>query len=268
MNHSYSSESTRPSEPLTEYKERVKRLRKAVSTVLGVPCSQSQAYELLAKEENYPHWDALSGVLKQQSSSLEKTPSQNSPRNITASPVSSIEASAVKGHGDNNLDPAPPPLQAKSESAIAPMKPLLSLRRQLIQLVLISNGLQSGTPIMDVIRILKEQRDPVLSQGWLKVTFANALPHSKSEITDIFAQTLFFHDDVLTLIEMGHKVSGNHLQGTLASAIDFLKDMIRDEEQWSMSANSMAGVRAHSDRLNVSLIKPVDAHTSTSPTGV
>lgn len=48
---------------LNEYKERVKRLRKAVSSVLNVECTQSQAYELIAKEDNYPNWDALSGCI-------------------------------------------------------------------------------------------------------------------------------------------------------------------------------------------------------------
>lgn len=46
-----------------DYKERVKRLRKAVSSVLNIECTQSQAYELMAKEENYPNWDALSGSI-------------------------------------------------------------------------------------------------------------------------------------------------------------------------------------------------------------
>lgn len=49
---------------LSSYKERVKLLRKAVSTVLNVECSQSQAYEIIAKEENYPNWDTLSGIIK------------------------------------------------------------------------------------------------------------------------------------------------------------------------------------------------------------
>lgn len=48
---------------LNDYKERVKRLKKAVSSVLNVECSQSQAYEILAKEENYPNWDSLSGTI-------------------------------------------------------------------------------------------------------------------------------------------------------------------------------------------------------------
>jgi len=55
---------------LNNYKERVKRLRKAVSSVLNVECSQSQAYELIAKEENYPNWDALSGSINKNSKEL------------------------------------------------------------------------------------------------------------------------------------------------------------------------------------------------------
>ncbi|WP_410951016.1 ATPase, T2SS/T4P/T4SS family [Pseudomonas sp. S1(2024)] len=39
-------------------KSRAKRLRHAIEKMLGIPVSHSQALELVAKEENYPHWDA------------------------------------------------------------------------------------------------------------------------------------------------------------------------------------------------------------------
>lgn len=39
-------------------KSRAKRLRHAIGQMLGVKVSHSQALELVAKEENYPHWDA------------------------------------------------------------------------------------------------------------------------------------------------------------------------------------------------------------------
>lgn len=48
---------------LNDYKNRAKNLRSAVSSVLNIECTQSQAYELIAKEENYPNWDSLSGIL-------------------------------------------------------------------------------------------------------------------------------------------------------------------------------------------------------------
>lgn len=49
-----------------ELKQRAKRLKTAIFSVLNMDCTQSQAYEIMAKEENFPNWDALSG-------SLEKT---------------------------------------------------------------------------------------------------------------------------------------------------------------------------------------------------
>lgn len=56
---------------LNDYKARVKRLRGAVLSVLNIECTQSQAYELMAKEDNYPNWDALSG-------SIDKNPKNGS----------------------------------------------------------------------------------------------------------------------------------------------------------------------------------------------
>lgn len=55
---------------LNDYKARVKRLRGAVFSVLNIECTQSQAYELMAKEDNYPNWDALSG-------SIDKNPTKS-----------------------------------------------------------------------------------------------------------------------------------------------------------------------------------------------
>ncbi len=52
------------------YKERVKRLKNAISSVLKVDCTQSQAYEIMAKEDNYPNWDALSGTIKKKYSRI------------------------------------------------------------------------------------------------------------------------------------------------------------------------------------------------------
>ena len=67
---------------LKEYKERVKRLRSAVSSVLNVECTQSQAYEIMAKEENYPNWDALSASINK-GKSAENLPSLTSKEQIT-----------------------------------------------------------------------------------------------------------------------------------------------------------------------------------------
>lgn len=44
-----------------ELKARAKRLKTAIQDVLGVAVSTSQSLELVAKEENYPNWDAASG---------------------------------------------------------------------------------------------------------------------------------------------------------------------------------------------------------------
>lgn len=57
---------------LKDYKERAKRLRNALSLVLNINCTQSQAYELLAKEENYPNWDSLSGTIKKNENVIDK----------------------------------------------------------------------------------------------------------------------------------------------------------------------------------------------------
>lgn len=68
---------------LKEYKERVKRLRSAVSTVLNIDCTQSQAYEIMAKEENYPNWDALSGSITKQSNEISTIPLLSNKEQIT-----------------------------------------------------------------------------------------------------------------------------------------------------------------------------------------
>lgn len=47
-----------------ELKARATRLQAATKAVLGSKCTLAQAYEMLAKEENFPSWDALSGVAK------------------------------------------------------------------------------------------------------------------------------------------------------------------------------------------------------------
>ena len=44
----------------TELKVRAKRLRTAIKVVLGVDATNSQALELVAREENFPTWDAAS----------------------------------------------------------------------------------------------------------------------------------------------------------------------------------------------------------------
>lgn len=46
----------------SEYKVQAKRLGAAINSMFGVPCTSSQSLELLAKQENFPNWDALSGV--------------------------------------------------------------------------------------------------------------------------------------------------------------------------------------------------------------
>lgn len=56
---------------LNDYKNRAKNLRSAVSSVLNIECTQSQAYELIAKEENFPNWDSLSGTLNKNTEKQE-----------------------------------------------------------------------------------------------------------------------------------------------------------------------------------------------------
>ncbi|EPH9905180.1 glyoxalase superfamily protein, partial [Pseudomonas aeruginosa] len=43
-----------------ELKIRAKRLRLAISELLGLEIKMSQSLELVAREENYPNWDAAS----------------------------------------------------------------------------------------------------------------------------------------------------------------------------------------------------------------
>lgn len=45
------------------YKERAKRLASAIDKMFGIKCTHSQSLELVSHEENYPSWDALSGVV-------------------------------------------------------------------------------------------------------------------------------------------------------------------------------------------------------------
>lgn len=47
-----------------ELKNRAKRLRVAIKKTLGVHITLAQSLELVAKEENYPNWDAATGVLR------------------------------------------------------------------------------------------------------------------------------------------------------------------------------------------------------------
>ncbi len=42
----------------TELKTRAKRLGNAISTMFNIPITHAQSLELVAKEENYPNWDA------------------------------------------------------------------------------------------------------------------------------------------------------------------------------------------------------------------
>lgn len=46
-----------------EYKARATRLRAAIKLMFGIDCTSSEAYELVAKEENFPNWDAASACL-------------------------------------------------------------------------------------------------------------------------------------------------------------------------------------------------------------
>lgn len=43
---------------IKQLKTRAKRLRPAIERMYGVRVSNSQSLELVAQEENYPHWDA------------------------------------------------------------------------------------------------------------------------------------------------------------------------------------------------------------------
>lgn len=46
----------------SQYKEKAIRLRNSLKAVLGIDCKLSQSLEIIAHTENYPSWDALSGV--------------------------------------------------------------------------------------------------------------------------------------------------------------------------------------------------------------
>ena len=53
-----------------EYKARASRLRAAIQNTLGVDCTSSQALELIAKQENFQNWDALSGTASKTNAAL------------------------------------------------------------------------------------------------------------------------------------------------------------------------------------------------------
>ncbi|MFZ6774599.1 hypothetical protein ACO0LB_17995 [Undibacterium sp. SXout7W] len=48
----------------SKYKDKASRLRASLKAVLGIDCKVSQSLEIIAHTENYPTWDALSGVAK------------------------------------------------------------------------------------------------------------------------------------------------------------------------------------------------------------
>jgi hypothetical protein len=151
---------------LSCYKERVKRLRNAVTSVLNIECSQSQAYELLAKEENYPNWDALSGTLNKK-----------------------IEV--------ENLQ--------------------LTKKEQITQLFFLNEGVKNGCPFSSIIKLLKEQNNPILVKGWSNVQ----IPSDYNKFWEIFEQTGFFSDEVLTILKISS--SYGNIESGMHSAIEFLK---------------------------------------------
>jgi hypothetical protein len=60
----------------TTYKQRARRLQTSIQKNLGVACSLSQAYDIVANEENYPNWETLSANIPE---SPEPVPSKRSP---------------------------------------------------------------------------------------------------------------------------------------------------------------------------------------------
>ncbi|MBM5458719.1 Flp pilus assembly complex ATPase component TadA [Pseudomonas sp. P66] len=48
---------------VSHYKQLAKQRRKAIQAVTGLAISHSQSLEIVAREENYPSWDALCGVV-------------------------------------------------------------------------------------------------------------------------------------------------------------------------------------------------------------
>lgn len=69
-------------------KSRAKRLRPAIVEMFGVPVSTAQALELVAKEENFPNWDAASACFK---------PTTNTKQAITLIRLSANGAAAYLG---------------------------------------------------------------------------------------------------------------------------------------------------------------------------
>lgn len=56
----------------SEYKAKANRLRDSLQRVLGTDCKISQSLEIIAHIENYPSWDALSGVSRNSETSQSK----------------------------------------------------------------------------------------------------------------------------------------------------------------------------------------------------
>src|SRR5579875_2847074 len=174
-----------------EYKERVKRLKNAISAVLNVECTQSQVYEIMAKEDNYPNWDAMSGVINKKDINNLISKAASSAKWDNVSGVNKIESFnlTIKDFSGANLIPRPEMNNIKRN---------LTTKEQITQLFFVYEGLRNGLPLYDVIKFLREQNNPVLKNGWSNVTIGS----NYNNLAEVFVQTNFFNDDVITMLKL------------------------------------------------------------------
>jgi hypothetical protein len=196
-----------------DYKERVKRLRKAVSAVLNVECSQSQAYELMAKEDNYPNWDAMSGSINKKDINdlIPKVASSLKWSNVSG--VSKIESYNITIKTSTGADWSP--VNNVDRHQISK----LNVKEQITQLFFVYEGLRNGLPLYNLIAFLKEQNNPIIKKGWSNVTMES----NPNNLADVFVQTNFFNDDVITMLKLSCLTQD--LASGVHSAIQYLKTL-------------------------------------------
>lgn len=78
-------------------KARAKRLRPAITAMLGVPVGHSQSLELVAQEENYPNWDAACASYAPEAAARRSRPQEQFQLPVNASPGANISFAGLLG---------------------------------------------------------------------------------------------------------------------------------------------------------------------------
>ncbi len=96
-------------------------------------------------------------------------------------------------------------------------QPTLTNKEQITQLLLLSEGLHNGCAFSSLIPILQGQSNSILKKGWSNVQ----IPSDYNKFHEIFEQTGFFSEDVLTFLKIS--LIGGNITSGIRSAIEFLK---------------------------------------------